>query len=73
MISLMSVCLPVSPHASARLPLNEFPRNLILETAMKIRREKNPNFVSIRQKKNQEVYMKTSVRFIVAGDIQDRR
>ena len=35
MISLMSVCLPVSPHASARLPLDEFPRNLILETAMK--------------------------------------
>jgi len=38
MISLMSVCLPVSLHASARLPLKEFPRNLILENATKIRR-----------------------------------
>ena len=36
---LCHVCTPVCPHVSARLPLDEFPSNVIFETLMKICRE----------------------------------
>jgi len=67
MISLVSVCLSVSPHASARLPLNEFPRNLILETATKIEREKIQ--ILLRSDKKSGSLHEDLSRFIVAGDI----
>jgi hypothetical protein len=57
----------VSTYVSARLPLDEFLCNLILEVYMKIWR-KIPNCVQIGQK-YREPYMKNSIGFIVAGDI----
>jgi hypothetical protein len=45
---LASPCPSVCPHASARLPLDRFPWNLILGTCMKICPE-NPSLVKIGQ------------------------
>lgn len=58
----------LSAHVSAPLPLEGFPRNLILRTFIKICRE-NPNLFTSRQEYGAH-FMRTSVRFIVAGDIK---
>jgi len=70
----LSLCLPFRPsvrlsvpYITARLPLDEFLRNLILDTFIKICRE-DPNLFTIRRQ-FRTVYMKTNVFFIVAGDI----
>ena len=43
-----SLYLSICPYVSGRLPLDEYPRNLILETLIKICGE-NPNFFRIGQ------------------------
>lgn len=63
----MSASLSVSPHVSARPPLDGLPRNLILEIFITNCR-RTPNLITVGQK-YRESYMKTSVRFIVAGNI----
>jgi hypothetical protein len=51
------VCPSLSLYLSARLPLDEFPQNLILWNVMKSRRE-NPYLFKIRQN-YRALYMKT--------------
>lgn len=64
-----SVCyLHVHQHTSAQLPLHGYTSNLVLRASVKIGR-RNPNLVEISQK-YPAFYVKTCVRFIVAGDIQ---
>jgi hypothetical protein len=57
----------VSPHLSARIPLNGFPRNLVLESFLKICYE-TPNMVKIWQT-HRALYMKISMSFVVTGAI----
>ena len=58
--SCMSICPSVCPHASARLPLNEFLGNLILGTSMNICLE-SQNLVEIGLK-YRALYTKRAVR-----------
>jgi hypothetical protein len=67
----MSVCTSVCPHVTARLPLNGFPWNLVLETSMSIRVE-TLNFVEIGLKR-WAVNVNTWITFIVDGDRYLRR
>jgi len=56
-----SVRPSVCPHLSTRLPLDGFPRNLILTTSMKLCRE-SPNLVKTRPK-YRTLYLNNQVRF----------
>jgi len=71
--SCPSVCLPVRPSLLmlARLPLDAFPRNLILVTLRKYVMEicvETPDLFVMWQKYG-SLYIKTKVRFIVVGYI----
>jgi hypothetical protein len=63
---LLYICPSVCPHVSARLSLERFPCNFILETCMEIFL-RNLSLVKILQK-NGALYIKTEVCFDGSGD-----
>ena len=65
---LLYVCPSVCPHVSARLSLERFPCNFILETCMEIFLT-NLNLVKFAQK-HLALYIKTEVRFDGSGDTE---